>query len=91
MKHVDDYAVDDRTSGRMLTELGDEDNKYLTGYIVTPHGIAVIYAENNRKGYIRVDFVHGGRLHMLSIHGQQYTKRGVVTIAGRFVREVASL
>ena len=81
MKIVNDSLSIDRGFSR-ITEHG----RWTSGEVATHHGFVTVYAQEN---YSRLDFVHGGRLHMRRID-VCYTPRGLARAAHRFASEIAN-
>ena len=63
------------------------------GEVVTPHGIVSIYAQGDKKYdcHTRLDFAHNGRFFVRFFSGKRYSKRGIVTKAKEFAREIINL
>ena len=67
---------------------------YLEGCVITAHGIVYVYSQGGMKDGIKdvphttMQFVQGGRVYNRGID-KRYTKRGLVTIAHRFAKEVS--
>lgn len=63
-----------------------------TGYVTTPLGIVgVVVAETRdepRDNDTRLTFVWRGQIHVRRLN-RVLTERGVITVAGRFAREIA--
>jgi hypothetical protein len=62
------------------------------GDVVTPLGIVAVACDRWREGYssLRFSFVHGERHYYRNIERRApFTRRGIITMACRFAREVA--
>lgn len=88
MKVTNDKISVGRGFGR-ISQAGEGDETYLIGAVFTPQAIVSVYSQGgpNFNHHTRLDFVHRGTMHMRSIN-RRFTKRGLVTIAKRFVRDV---
>ena len=60
-----------------------------TASIFTPSGIVAVYMEEGDRPITRLDFIHRGRTYTRYFYGKAFSERGLVTVAGRFAREVA--
>lgn len=65
-------------------EYGEGDKLYLDGEIITPFGVVSVYSQ---KGYSKFDVAHGMRHYMRSSY-RSYSRRGLVTQAMRFIKEI---
>ena len=72
---VFDYSMKVPKQGFSRTE---ERDGWTDGEIVTPWGIVSVYAQGDDEytHHTRLDFVHGGRLHIRNFSGKRYTDSG---------------
>lgn len=60
------------------------------GLVFTNHGVVQVISDTYRKnGDTTLRFVHNGR-HYIRFIDRYYTPRGLVTLAARFAKEIAS-
>lgn len=71
----------------MVTEQGEEPLSYRRGYITTHYGIVAFYDQPGDNAHTRLEVVVNHRSHSRVI-ARTFTKRGLMTVAGRFAREV---
>jgi hypothetical protein len=86
-KIIERSGIVDRPLDRVFTD----PRGWRHGSVITSLGAVVVYADNREttaKPCTSFDFVWQGRLYHRSIEGRVFTKRGIVTMAGRFAREV---
>jgi hypothetical protein len=78
-----------RSSGYGLeTTNAGTDREYVDGYVVTPHGVVLVYSQF-QPPWTSYRFVWGGRMYHHR-EGRYRTKRGLTCMAGRFARFVAT-
>jgi hypothetical protein len=60
------------------------------GSIATEWGIVSVYSQGDDRfsHSTRMDIVHDGRCIARNIYGKRYSKRGLVTLAKRFAKEI---
>jgi hypothetical protein len=72
----------------MTVEEGQPPLSYRRGYIVTHYGIVAFYDQPGEHAHTRLEVVLGYRCHTRTI-ARTFTQRGLLTVAGRFAREVS--
>lgn len=86
MKTYEDKISCRSCVSRIENRRTDKGEQWQSGTVLTPHGIVDIYAQ---EGTTRLDFCHAGKLHIRT-YRKQYTKRGIVTLAGRMARDISA-
>lgn len=81
-QHDDSFAIPRQFGGQLRARDG-----YIDGPVVTLLGIVIAYTQEN---YTRLDFVWNNRLHVRTID-RRFSKRGLVTKAAQFAKEVAGI
>lgn len=81
MKVIDDgWAV-----GNGYSVIHNRTDSWNDGVVFTPHGIVRVFFYGNSSG---LDFAFRGRVHRRTFEGKRYTRRGIVTKAKQFAKEI---
>jgi len=73
-------------AGYSISGHGDEQSSWLIGHVITPTHVVAVYTQD---GHTRLDAVHRGRHIMRNIE-RRFTKLGLVRVAAKFARELAT-
>ncbi len=67
-----------------------DDESYLEGNVVTPHGIVEVYAQGNKNiSFVTsLHAVHNGRYYAKTFDKKRYSRTYMVTLANRFMKEL---
>ncbi|RST54138.1 hypothetical protein [Variovorax sp. DXTD-1] len=70
--------------GYGLTETKTDEYRYITGYVRTPLGYVSVYSEEKNTS---LSLIQNG-YEVTRVIDRGYTKKGLVTLARRFIEEV---
>lgn len=75
--------------GRGFSRLRRHPKGWVDGAVVCAHGVVLVYSDGPGGSHSRLDFAHGGRIHLRSLWGKHISPRRLVTLARRFAAEIS--